>query len=199
MATKDPRVDAYIARAAPFARPILTALRNAMHAACPDVVETIKWSVPAYEHRGVMCGLAAFKNHVKLGFWKAQVLADRGFPEVMSDEPGGLDHLTSVDDLPAAPRLAAIIKGAAALNEDGVTTKRRSTPKPPIKPPAYFLAAIKKSRKAMATYDAFSPSNKREYVEWVTGAKSEETRDRRLAHAVAWMAEGKSRNWQYER
>jgi hypothetical protein len=200
MAKKDPRVDAYIKNAAPFARPILVELRKVVHTACPDVTETMKWSTPTFDHKGIMCGIAAFKNHTKFGFWKASLLAERGFPEAVSEDDGGLGHLRTVDDLPKTDRLVAIVKAAAALNENGVALKREKTAaKPPVKPPAYFLAALKKNRQAMATYDAFNPSNKREYVEWVTEARSDDTRDRRLAQAVEWMAEGKSRNWKYER
>jgi hypothetical protein len=200
MAKKDPRVDAYIRKAASFARPMFVELRKAVHTACPDVVETMKWSVPAFEHRGIMCGLAVFKSHAKFGFWKAALLAERGFPEVMSEEDGGLGHLRTMDDLPNTDRLIAMVKAAAALNETGVALKREKTaPKPPVRTPAYFAAALKKSRKATAVYDAFSPSKKRDYVEWITGAKSDDTRDRRVAQAIEWIAEGKSRNWKYER
>src|SRR5262245_37630846 len=200
MAKKDPRIDAYIRKAAPFARPILIELRKVVHTACPAVVETMKWSTPTFDHQGLMCGVAAFKNHAKFGFWKAALLGERGFPEVMSEEDGGLGHLRTVHDLPKTERLIALVKAAVELNENGVALKREKTaPKPPVKTPAYFLAALKKSKKAMAVYDAFSPSKRRDYVEWVTDAKSHDTRDRRVAQAVEWIAEGKSRNWKYER
>ena len=200
MAGKDPRIDAYIQKAAPFAQPILKHLRKLVHAACPDVQEAMKWNTPSFEYEGILCGMAAFKSYVTFGFWKAAILAGQGFTEVGSSPMGGLGRMASLDDLPSDPRLEEIIKAAVALNEQRIAVKRpKSAPKPPVKPPAWFLAAIKKNRRALTAYDAFSPSHKREYVEWVTEAKTDATRDRRVAQAIEWMAEGKSRNWKYER
>ena len=200
MAGKDPRIDAYIQKAAPFAQPILKHLRKLVHAACPDVQEAMKWNTPSFEYEGILCGMAAFKSYVTFGFWKAAILAGQGFTEVGSSPMGGLGRMASLDDLPSDPRLEEIIKAAVALNEQGIAVKRpKRAPKPPVKPPAWFLAAIKKNRRALTAYDAFSPSHKREYVEWVTEAKTDATRDRRVAQAIEWMAEGKSRNWKYER
>ncbi len=160
----------------------------------------MKWNMPSFEHKGILCGMAAFKAYATFGFWKATLLAGRGFAEVGSSPMGGLGRLTSLDDLPSDARLKRIIKAAVALNEQGVTVKRpKSAPKPPIKPPAYFMTAVRKNRKALSAYEAFSPSHKRDYLEWITEAKTDATRDRRLAQAIEWMAAGKSRNWKYER
>jgi hypothetical protein len=200
MSTKDPRVDSYIQKAAPFAQPILKHIRRIVHAACPDVQETMKWNTPTFDYKGIMCGMAAFKAHAILGFWKAKLLADRGLPGAGHGEMGQRGRITSIDELPSEATLTKLVKAAAELNEQGVTVKRPKTAlKPPVKPPAYFLTAIKKNKRALANYEAFSPSHKREYVEWVTDAKSDETRARRLTQAVTWMAQGKSRNWKYER
>jgi hypothetical protein len=197
MASRDPRVDAYIKKAAPFAQPILVRLRDVVHRACPDVVEGTKWSSPHFEYKGIFCSMAAFKEHCMFGFWKHALLMEQ-LPAARKKALGQLDRLASVDDLPSDADLTAIIKAGATLNDEGVKVVRaRKNPKPPLKPPAYFLMAVKKNKTALATYDAFSPSNKRDYVEWVTEAKTEETRDRRLAQSVAWMAEGKIRNWKY--
>lgn len=204
MSTRDPRIDAYIDKAAPFAQPILKHIRRVVHAACPDVQETMKWSFPHFDYKGAMlCSMAAFKAHAVMGFWKAKLLADRGFPEVAAGVEQAMGHfgrMTSIADLPSEARLTRMIKAAAALNDEGITVKReKSAPKPAVKPPAYFMAAVTKNKKALAAYEAFSPSHRREYVEWVTEAKTEATRDKRLAQAVALLAEGKSRNWKYER
>jgi hypothetical protein len=196
MGTRDPRVDAYISKAPPFAQPILTRLRSLVHDACPQVTETLKWSVPAFEYKGPFCGVAAFKQHCMFGFWKAPLLAEQGFKEAADNS---LRYLKSMDDLPSDRALVKLIKAAAALNDSGARVNRlKMAPKPPPKAPAYFLAAVRKNRKAAAAYEGFSPSHKREYIEWVTEAKTAETRDRRLAQAVSWMAEGKSRNWKYQ-
>ena len=198
MPTTDPRIDAYIAKAQPFARPILARLRKAVHAGCPDVVETIKWGVPAFEYKGPMCGMAAFKAHCLMGFWKGALLKtqpkDRGL-----DAWGNFGRFESLDDVPSEAALARAVREAAKLNDLGIKVPRTVKAKKPLKAPAYMLAAIKKNKKAQVAYDAFSPSCKREYIEWITDARTDATRDRRLETAVQWMAEGKIRNWKYVR
>ncbi|HYT73797.1 MAG TPA: YdeI/OmpD-associated family protein [Vicinamibacterales bacterium] len=197
MATRDPRIDAYIAKAQPFARPILARFRKAMHAGCPGVTETLKWSVPAFEHHGMLGGMAAFKAHCIFGFWKAPLMKTVA---ARKDRIGRYGRLASIDAMPGEKALIAMVKEAAALNEAGVTLKRApKLPKPAPKTPSYMLAAIRKNRKALAAYQAFSPSHKREYVEWIMDAKTDETRARRLQTAVQWMADGRSRNWKYQR
>jgi hypothetical protein len=187
----DPRVDTYIRKSPEYARPMLTRLRAVVHEACPDVQETIKWGVPSFEYHGILCGIAAFKKYVMFGFWKSKLLADRGFPE--------FGKLASESDLPSDAQLKRTIKAATELNEQGVKVERsKVAKKPPVKAPAYFVAAVRKNRKALTNFQAFSPSHKREYVEWVTEAKADDTRQRRLTQAVAWIAEGKSRNWKYQ-
>ena len=199
MPSRDPRIDAYIKSAAPFAQPILTRVRSVIHEACPDVVEGIKWRFPSFEHRGILCGLAAFKAYCGLGFWKEKPLKAR-LSAADARALARVGRMTSSDDVPDDRTLVRILRVAAKLNEDGVKLPRR-TPgaKPPLKTPGFFIAAVRKNKKALATFSAFSPSHKREYVEWVTEAKTDNTRKRRLATAVAWMAEGRGRNWKYER
>lgn len=198
--TEDPRVDAYIAKSAAFAKPILKALRAAVHAGCPDVAETIKWGHPSFTYEGMLCGMAAFKAHCTFGFWKHELLLARGLKPADEKAMGQFGRLASVADLPSEKALARLVEAAAKLNADGV--KRPSRPKPAkdrkIDVPRDFMAALKKSAKARATFDGFTYSKKKDYVEWITEAKTDETRNRRLATAIEWMAEGKSRNWKYE-
>ena len=200
MGKKDPRVDAYINKAADFAKPILTHLRETVHAAVPDVVEEMKWSFPHFTYKGMLCSMAAFKQHAMFGFWKASlVLGDKAKTD---DGMGHLGRITKIADLPSTKELTAYIKKAVALNDAGVKVAR--TPKnparaTPVRVPADLAAALKKNKKAQATFDAFSPSHRKEYIEWITGAKTDETRTRRLKTAVEQMAEGKSQNWKYER
>ena len=192
MSKKNPRVDAYIAQAADFAKPILLRLRQLVHAACPDVTETIKWSAPFYEHQGILIATPAFKNHCALIFWKGKLILGRG------DERKKLRKVKSPADLPADKILTAYLKQAVALNEAGVRTPRRQPkPKGKLVVPDYFLAVLKKNRKALAVFENFSPSCKREYVEWLTEAKREETRAQRLKTAMLWLAAGKPRHWKY--
>src|SRR5262245_7522523 len=199
MPKTDPRVDAYIRNAAPFARPILTHIRKVVHTACPDVEETLKWSHPSFLYKGMLGGFAAFKEHATLGFWKHELLA-KEFPAFTKEARGQFGRLTSVDDLPDEKMLAKIVKAAAALNDAGVKVERMKGPKkPPVKTPAYFATALKKNKKALEHYEAFSPTKKRDYVEWLTEAKTDETRAKRLETAVEWISEGKGRNWKYEK
>ena len=197
MAKKDPRVDAYIAKAQPFAKPILIRFRKAVHAGCPDVTETIKWSCPQFDYKGPLCGMAAFKAHCVFGFWKGALL--KSLPKPKNASGGEFGRFASIDDLPDENSLVRIVKEAAAVNDAGLKVPRTAKPKTPLKAPACMLAAIRKNKKARPTYEAFSPSAQREYIEWITEAKSDETRQRRLETAVEWMAEGKSRNWKYQR
>ena len=192
-------IDAYIAKAQPFARPILERIRRAVHTACPDVTETIKWSMPAFEYKGPLVGMAAFKAHCALAFWKASLMKtiprDRGV-----DAMGEFGRLESLDDTPTQAQLVKMVREAAALNDAGVKVKRApKAAKKPLEAPSYMLAAIKKNKKAHATFASFSPSAQREYIAWVTEAKTDATRDKRLETAVQWISEGKIRNWKYVR
>jgi uncharacterized protein YdeI (YjbR/CyaY-like superfamily) len=199
MATKDPRIDAYISKTADFAKPILKHLRKVVHAGCPQVQETMKWSVPHFDYKGVMCGMAAFKEHCAFGFWKADLILDRG-ENAEKSGMGSFGCIKSLNDLPDEKTLIGYVKKAAALNEAGIKAPRRTQPKkrPPIPVPAYFAAALKKNAKARKTFESFPPSHRREYLEWITEAKREETRNERMATTIKWLAEGKSRNWKYE-
>jgi hypothetical protein len=196
MGKKDPRVDAYIEKAQPFARPILKFIRKAVHAGCPEVTETLKWNVPSFEYKGLLCGMAAFKEHVRFGFWKSELI-DMPGPR----NGGGLAQaglVKSVDDLPPEKELIGLVKRAAALNDQGINpSPPKRAPKPPLATPPAFSAALRKNKKAQANFGAFSPSHKREYLEWIVEAKQDATRDRRIETAVEWIAAGKPRNWKY--
>jgi uncharacterized protein YdeI (YjbR/CyaY-like superfamily) len=198
MAARDPRIDAYIAKSAEFARPILTHLREVVHAACPDVEETMKWSFPHFQYRGMLCSMAAFKEHCAFGFWKSSLVLGEGAEA--DGAMGQFGRITTLKDLPSKKVLAGYIKKAMELNEAGVKSPTRSKPKAP-RPEAVvpddLAAALAASPAARATFDGFPPSHRREYVEWITEAKTSATRTRRLETAIQWMAEGKSRNWKY--
>ena len=200
MGNRDPRIDAYIAKAAPFAQPILERLRETVHEACPEVEETLKWSMPSFVHAGgILVGMAAFKQHVSFGYWKHALVMGEG---VQRDGMGSYGRMGSLKDLPPKKRLLADIRRAMKLNEEGVKApgaRKSSAPKPPAEVPADLAAALKKNRRAKATFESFPPSAQRDYVEWIVEAKREDTRSRRLAQAVEWMAEGKRRNWKYEK
>lgn len=195
-------VDAYIARQQPFAIPILERLRELVHEHCPEAEEVIKWGFPHFEYRGPFASMAAFKAHATFGFWKDALLRKGGAPlgKSAGKAMGSFGRLASVRDLPPKRELAALVRRAMKLNEDGVKVPNRSAARRPVvvRPPAYFLAAVRANRKALATWESLAPSHRRDYVEWVTEAKTEPTRERRLATTVAWLAQGKRRNWKYE-
>ena len=195
MGKRDPRVDEYISKAEDFAKPILRHLRTLVHAAVPEAEEAMKWSFPHFMHKGMLCSMASFKNHCAFGFWKESLVlngrADR-------DAMGQFGRITSLKDLPSDRTLTGYIRKAARLNDDGVKVVRK---RPPVKKalvvPADLEAALTRNKDARRTFEAFSSSNQREYVEWLTEAKTDSTRQKRLETAVAGMAEGKIRNWKY--
>jgi len=195
MPTLDPRIDAYIAKKPDFARPILAHVRAAIHRACPDAVETLKWSMPFFLYRGeILCSMSAFKQHAAFGFWKGELVTGQSGQGAM----GSFGRLTTIADLPPDAELEALIAKAMALTEAGVKEKRPvKHPKPPLETPGDLADALAGNDAARATFEGFSPSGRREYVEWLVEAKRPETRAKRLAQAVEWMAEGKQRNWKY--
>ena len=195
MSKRDPRVDAYIDDAAEFAQPILKHIRELVHRHCPQAEETLKWRMPTFMYQGMLCGMAAFKQHCAFGFWKHKLVVG---VERDDSAMGQFGCVKSVKDLPSPKLLAGYIKKAMQLNEQGVAVPRaRSKQRPAPKAPDDLAAALKKNRKAAVVYAAFSPSAQREYVDWISEAKREETRAKRLATAVEWIAEGKQRNWKY--
>ena len=200
MPTLDPRIDSYIANSAEFARPILEHLRAVVHAACPDVEETMKWSFPHFQYNGMLCSMASFKAHCTFGFWKGELLieaADAKTTEAM----GQFGRIASIRDLPPKKTLESYIKKAMKLNDEGVKAPARAKAAVPreLVVPDYLTEALALQPSALDHFNAFSTSKKRDYVEWMEEAKTEATRLRRLEQAVAWIAEGKSRNWKYEK
>lgn len=196
MGSPDPRIDAYLAAAPAFAQPILTRLREDVHAACPGVEETMKWSRPHFLLDGkLLCGMSAFKAHCAFGFW-AREGAEPGQPGAMGD----YGRIAGLTDLPSRTELRRQIRAAAALLQAGAPRARKADrpPRAALAMPTDFAAALDATPAARRHYDAFPPGKQRDYVEWVLEAKREQTRAKRIAQAVGWLAEGKSRNWKYE-
>jgi uncharacterized protein YdeI (YjbR/CyaY-like superfamily) len=201
MPETDPRVDEYIAAAAPFAQPILKHLRKVMHAGCPDVRETIKWSFPHFDYKGVLAGMAAFKQHCSFGFWKASLIFDSD-PNEERDGMGHFGRITKISDLPSEKVLIGYVKKAAVLNDAGVKPPRRVKPRKtsvPLKVPADLAAALKLNKKARATFEDLSYTHKKEYLDWLTEAKRVATREERFSKTMDLLAEGKTRHWKYQR
>ena len=192
----DPRIDAYIERQAEFAKPILTHLRGVIHEACPECEETLKWSMPSFTYKGkILASFAAFKAHATFGYWNDSMLQKE---EKNRSAMGQFGRLTSLDDLPDRERLIDLTRQSVALIDSGAKPQRTTAKKAPFTVPQDMRAAIDGNPAAKACFDGFPPSAQRDYVEWITEAKRDETRAKRLTQAVEWLAEGKRRNWKYE-
>ncbi len=195
--SRDERIDAYIARQADFARPILEHLRAAVHAACPECEETLKWSAPAFLYKGEQLAMmAAFKAHATFGFWKGSLV--KGDDDKQMSAMGQFGRLTSVDDLPDEEMLRGLIRKAMDLTDKGVKPARTKHAKADIPMPDDLRAALDAEPKAAATFEGFPPGARRDYLEWITEAKRPETREKRIVQAIEWIAEGKKRHWKYE-
>jgi len=202
-----PRIDAYIARSQPFAQPILIHIRELIHKSVPNIEETIKWSRPFFELKGVILGnMSAFKEHCSFGFWGEEIGAVLREAKVVQDGGmGSLGRITALKDMPSDKQMLSFLKQAAAFIETGNYTspiaarnKVVKAPKPAPDAPAELIQALKANKAAAKVFANFSPSCKREYVEWIAEAKRPETREKRVTQAVEWIAEGKQRNWKYQ-
>jgi uncharacterized protein YdeI (YjbR/CyaY-like superfamily) len=205
--TFDSRIDTYIAKSKPFARPILMHLRELVHKACPTVVETMKWSRPFFEYKGViLANMSAFKEHCSFGFWGEEIAAVlREANLLQPDAMGSLGRLTRVEDLPAHKQMISLLRQAVTFIDSGQYTSpiaaRHKVVKAPVaavEAPPEFTRALKANKKASSAFASFSPSCKREYIEWIAEAKRAETRNKRIATAIEWIGEGKQRNWKYQ-
>jgi uncharacterized protein YdeI (YjbR/CyaY-like superfamily) len=192
MGKKNKAIDAYIAKSADFAKPILIHFRELIHKTCPDVEEAIKWSMPFYDYKNdPICMSAAFKEHCAIRFWKTSLI--KGLEKTDSDGMSSFGRITSLKDLPSDKKLVGYIKAAMLLNEQGIKVAKAKPEKKEVLPvPAYF-------KKALQEFEKFPPSKKKDYIVWLTEAKTEETRDKRMETALEWIAQGKGRNWKYEK
>jgi uncharacterized protein YdeI (YjbR/CyaY-like superfamily) len=198
----DPRIDAYIAKSADFAKPILEYIRQVVHGASPLITETVKWGMPFFDYKGPVCMMAAFKQHLGFGFWKASRLNDpNGFLQGSDEEAaaGSFGRIVTLSDLPPDEALKDFVLQIIAMNESGVKeAKKPAAAKAELVMPDDFKNLLSQDAKTVANYENFSPSKKREYLEWIIDAKSEATRLKRMEQAVEWIAEGKSRHWKYQ-
>ena len=197
----DPKVDAYIERSAEFAKPVLNHLRSLVHKACPEVTETIKWGFPHFEYKGLLCNMAAFKAHCSFGFWKAALMTDaeQFLNRIGNTGMGHFDRITNRKDLPADKVMISYIREAVKLNEEDIKIpKARSLRARALVIPEAFSEVLKENKKARAVFEKFPPGQQREYADWISGAKTEATREKRIRQAIEWLEEGKTRNWKYE-
>jgi hypothetical protein len=196
MRTRHPSVDAYIAESPDFARPILTQIRDVVHAACPDVEESIKWGCPHFTYHGMLCGMAAFKQHCRLHFWRGEAIV--GDAETVER----FHRIESVEALPARAVMTRAIRRAMELNVERTKSPAPAKPRkarPALPTPPALASALGRNSAARKFFETMAPSHRRDYIEWITEARTEPTREKRIATAVEWLAEGKSRNWKYER
>lgn len=197
MSHTDPRVDKYIEKSVDFARPILEHLRSLVHKTCPETKEAIKWSFPVFDYQGkILCNMAAHKAHCSFGFWLAPIMDDPD--DILTTEGmGNLGKIQRMADLPSDKVLTKYIRQAMRLTEEGKTIPRAQGSAKDLDIPIYLTQALNGNKAALETFENFSYSNKKDYVEWLTEAKTEATREKRLATTLEWLAEGKVRNWKY--
>ena len=194
MSAHDARIDAFIAKAQPFAQPILTHLRDVLHHACGGLEESIKWGRPAFLNEGrILAVFGAFKAHASLTLWKMGEATGRE-----EEGMGQFGKLTSLADLPGDEELIRIIQATASARAKAMPQPKKA-PRPDLPVPDELASALAASPKAQAVWDGFAPSHRREYSEWVSEAKRAETRAARVAQSVEWIAEGKQRNWKYQK
>lgn len=197
MPKSDPRIDAYIAKAAPFAQPILKRLRKLVHAADPKIEETIKWGMPFFECDGIVCHMAAFKAHCAFGLWRGGPTAKT---EKTDEAMGQFGRIATLADLPPDAAIVKLVRATVERNRSGAPAPAKpKASRAAIAMTPEFRAALGRSKAAKATFEGFPPSHQREYLEWITEAKTEATRDKRIATAIEWLAEGKSRMWKYRK
>ncbi len=204
MGKKDKRIDAYIATSQDFAKPILNHIRELVHKACPDIEEKMKWSFPHFDYKGeMMCSMAGFKEHCAFNFWKASLIKDTHKVLTTSKRVsmGHLGRITGIKDIPSDKIMIDYIKQAVRLNDEGVKVPQKAKPavKKELEVPDYFTKALRKNKNAQKTFGDFSYSHKKEYLEWITDSKNEETRNKRMETAIEWMSTGKDRNWKYRK
>lgn len=201
MGKRSKEVDAYIAKSKPFAQPILEHIRDVVHSVSDEITEVMKWSFPHFEYKGNICNMAAFKEHCAFGFWKGSIMKDEDkiINPIGKTAMGSLGRITSIKDLPSKKILVKYIKEAIDLNEKGISLpKKAPAAQKEIEVPEDFANAIAKNKKAKTVFEKFSPSHKKEYIEWITEAKREETRKKRIDTALEWISEGKGKNWKYQ-
>ena len=201
------KVDLYIAQAKPFAKPILNHLRELVHQACPGVQETMKWSRPFFEYKGVILGnMSAFNAHCSFGFWGQEIGAVLHEAKVLQEDGmGSLGKIATLEDLPAKKQMLQWLKQAKTFIDNGQYTspiaarnKVVKAPKAALETPTEFTQALKSHPKAALVFQNFAPSCQREYLEWFADAKQQATREKRIAQAVEWLNEGKQRHWKYQ-
>lgn len=206
MIIKEKKIDAYIAKSADFAKPILNHIRELVHKTCPDAEEKVKWGMPFFDYKGEMlCHMASFKQHAVMGFWKASLMKDPILVENAKSETamGHLGRITSLKDMPSDKKITGWIKEAMELNDKGIKLPAKEKPtekeKKELTVPDYFTKALAKNKKAKQVFENFAYFHKKEYLMWITEAKTEETRNKRMETTLEWLAEGKSRLWKYEK
>ncbi|MFD2161101.1 YdeI family protein [Paradesertivirga mongoliensis] len=198
----DPRINAYIEKSADFAKPVLNHIRNLVHQASPEILETVKWGFPHFDSKGTLCSMASFKEHCAFGFWKSALLTDplKILQKEVSNAMGQFGRIKSIADLPEDAVLISYIREAIVLNEKGIkVSKSTAQTKAVIETPDYFTEVLNHNPIAKAHFENFSNSHRKEYIEWFEEAKTDETRNKRIATAIEWITEGKGKNWKYER
>ncbi|SEW41674.1 Uncharacterized conserved protein YdeI, YjbR/CyaY-like superfamily, DUF1801 family [Chryseobacterium wanjuense] len=198
----DTKVDEYIEKSPDFAKPILQYLRETIHEVCPDAEEAIKWKFPTFMYKGkILCSITSFKQYCSMGFWLHGEMKTIKELETNAEKSSmfSLGKITKMEDLPAKPLLKKAILEAMELTDMGVTMKKAVPSKTETPIPDYFKEVLQHNKKAWEVFEKGSPSFRKEYINWITEAKTEATRNKRMEQAIEWISEGKGRNWKYEK
>lgn len=205
MGKKDKRIDAIIEKAQPFAKPVLKHLRKLVHEGCPEAEETVKWGMPFFEYKGPLCNMASFKQHAVFGFWKYKLIKEtKGYlGEIATkggESMGNFGRITSLKDLPPDKIILDFIKQAKKLNDEGIKLPaKEKKPAKVIKEPLELEAALKRNKTAFKNFQALSQSHKNEYISYITEAKKEETRERRVEKTIEMLSKSENLNAKYEK
>lgn len=202
MGKYSPQVDEYIEKSPDFAKPILNYLRETAHEFCPDAEEAIKWKFPTFMYKGkILCSIVSFKQYCSMGFWLHSEMKTLKNLETDVEKTNmfSLGKITKLENLPTKPQLKKIILEAMELTDMGITMKRAAPSKIEITVPDEFQNALNENKNALDVFKKSSPSFRKEYINWITEAKTETTRNKRMEQALEWISEGKGRNWKYER
>lgn len=198
----NPLVDEYIEKSPDFSKPILNYIREIVHEFCTDAEEAIKWKFPTFMYKGkILCSMVSFKAYCSMGFWlhgEMQTIKNLE-TDVEKTNMFSLGKITKLEDLPSKPQLKKIILEAMELTDMGVKLKKAAPTKTETAVPDEFQNVLDQNKKVLEIFQKASPSFRKEYINWITEAKTETTRNKRMEQAIEWISEGKGRNWKYEK
>jgi hypothetical protein len=195
------QINQYMAELPEWQRRMLVRLRQLIHEAAPEVEEAWRWDKPHFDNAGIMVGLCAFKEHVAVWFHKGALLKDtkKLFEATARTEEKGMRayKLHEGDKINEAAFLD-LVKQAVAVNDKGTKLREAKPTKKALVVPEDLEQVLRKDPTAWANWEAFPVGHRRAYVEWVTDARQEETRKRRIAQSLEKIREGEQQEERHQ-